>query len=276
VELKYMVSADFGQTFDYSTVAVIERRLEKVGEPYQFVGGEHLPRHRRIYEMRQDVEQRYDLIRLDRVPLRTPYTKIAKGIVTLIKELYRKQLEENPDASGQVVEHPRDPGKPIVVGLAIDEGGVGKAVRDILVKEMLESVPKDEPRIAFLPVTVHGGSNTTRSGGFYHVPKKDLISAGFVAYQTYQNHKLRVGKLKWRSVLEEELTNYRLKQNINTNHVSFEPLREGQHDDLLFAVCLGCWAWENAIKKIKHLSTPNAIMTDLEPSAALQQAPPAR
>jgi hypothetical protein len=273
MELKYMVSADFGQTFDYTTVAVTERRLVKVGEPYQHVAGAHLPRHQRIYEMRQSVEQTYDLIRLDRVDLRTPYTKIARGIVTLIKELYRKQLEETPDASGQVVEHPRDPGKPIVVGLAIDEGGVGKAVRDILVKEMVELVPKDEPKILFLPVTVHGGANTSVSGGFYHTPKKDLISAGLVAYQ---NHKLRVGKLKWRSVLEEELTNYRLKQNINTNHVSFEPLREGQHDDLLFAVCLGCWAWEFAIKKIKYLSTPNTIMTDLQPSAALQQAPPAR
>jgi hypothetical protein len=76
----------------------------------------------------------------------------------------------------------------------------------------------------------------------------------------YQNQKLRVGNLKWRAVLEEELKNYRLKQNINTNHVSFEPLREGQHDDLLFAVCLGCWAWEGAIKKIKYLTTPNTIL----------------
>jgi hypothetical protein len=33
---------------------------------------------------------------------------------------------------------------------------------------------------------------------------------------------------------------------IATGNVTFEPLREGQHDDLLFAVCLGCWAWEGA------------------------------
>jgi hypothetical protein len=92
----------------------------------------------------------------------------------------------------------------------------------------------------------------------------------------YQNGKLRVGDLRWRKTLEDELSNYRLRQNINTNHVSFEPLREGQHDDLLFAVCLGCWAWEGAIKKVKHLSTPNAILSDLADipvEAAFQHAP---
>jgi hypothetical protein len=28
----------------------------------------------------------------------------------------------------------------------------------------------------------------------------------------------------------------------------------GQHDDLLFATCLGVWAWERAIEKQEHLS----------------------
>ena len=57
------------------------------------------------------------------------------------------------------------------------------------------------------------------------------------------------GNLRHRCVLEEELKNYRLKQNIATGHAAFEPLRDGQHDDLLFVTCLGVWAWENAIKK---------------------------
>src|SRR5215211_3375573 len=42
-----------------------------------------------------------------------------------------------------------------------------------------------------------------------------------------------------RGVLEEELKNYRLKQNLATGCAGFEPLREGHHDDLLFATCLG-------------------------------------
>jgi hypothetical protein len=35
MEIKYMISADFGQTYDYTAVAVTERRLVQVGERYQ-------------------------------------------------------------------------------------------------------------------------------------------------------------------------------------------------------------------------------------------------
>ncbi len=85
--MKYMVSADFGQTTDYTAVAVTRRRLVPIGEKYNHEGqrwegglyhGGMVP----FREARQDVEQHYDLIRLDRVQLRTPYTKIAKGIVS--------------------------------------------------------------------------------------------------------------------------------------------------------------------------------------------------
>jgi hypothetical protein len=98
--------------------------------------------------------------------------------------------------------------------------------------------------VDFMPVTVHGGANTSRSGGYFHVPKRDLVHAGIVAYQ---NGTLKVGKLRHRATLEKELQNYRLKQNLATGYAAFEPLRDGDHDDLLFATCLACWAWERAI-----------------------------
>jgi hypothetical protein len=139
------------------------------------------------------------------------------------------------------------------VGLAIDEGGVGKAVKDILLDAIENATLPGALHIVFLPVTVHGGANTTRSGGFYHVPKRDLVHAGIVAYQ---NRTLHVAKLRYRDVLEEELKNYRLKQNLATGHAAFEPLREGQHDDLLFATCLGVWAWERAIAKEEYIAFP--------------------
>jgi hypothetical protein len=223
-----MVSADFGQTFDYTAVAAIERRLVPVGHRYQhsYIEGASLSHAgHKVYEVRQNVETSYDLVRLDRVPLRTPYTTVAKGLVKLLKEFYRAHVEAD-DYNGQ----------PVTVGLAVDEGGVGKAVRDILTKEIMEGVEKGRPRVRFLPVTVHGGTTTTTGQGWIHTPKKDLISAGLVAYQ---NGRLRVGNLRHRDTLENELKNYRLKQNIATGHAAFEPLRSGQHDDLLFAVCLG-------------------------------------
>ena len=252
--IKYMVSADFGQTTDYTAVAVTRRRLEPKGGKYTHEGerwegsvyhGGMTP----FRETRQDVEQRYDLLRLDRVQLHTPYTKIAKGIVKLLQETYHLHMREDG----------LRPGQPVDVGLAIDEGGVGKAVKDILVDAIEDGIREGEPHIVFLPVTVHGGANTTKSGGFWHVPKRDLVGAGIVAYQ---NGNLRVGKLRHRGVLEEELKNYRLKQNLSTGHAAFEPLRDGQHDDLLFATCLGVWAWEQAIRKTEHISFPGEILAD--------------
>jgi hypothetical protein len=248
--IKYMISADFGQTTDYTAVAVTRRRLEPSGtgakyahEGLRWEGDPYHGARVPFRETRQDVEQHYDLIRLDRVQLHTPYTKIAKGIVKLLGELYHLHMREDG----------LRPAQPVDVGLAIDEGGVGKAVKDILVDAIENGIADGEPHIIFLPVTVHGGANTTKSGGFYHVPKRDLVHAGIVAYQ---NGMLRVGKLRHRSVLEEELKNYRLKQNLATGYAAFEPLREGQHDDLLFATCLGVWAWERAIEKTEYLSFP--------------------
>jgi hypothetical protein len=246
--IKYMVSADFGQTTDYTAVAVTRRRLVPTSEKYNHEGlrwggdvhhGGMVP----FYEARQDARQHYDLIRLDRVQLHTPYTKIARGIVKLVSEVYHLHMREDG----------LRPGQPVDVGLAIDEGGVGKAVKDILVDAIEDGIEEGKPHIRFLPVTVHGGANTTRSGGYYHIPKRDLVHAGIVAYQ---NGTLAVGKLRHRGVLEEELKNYRLKQNLATGYAAFEPLRDGQHDDLLFAVCLGVWAWERAVEKIEYLSFP--------------------
>jgi hypothetical protein len=252
IAMKYMVSADFGQTTDYTAVAVTRRRFERVGEKYNATGfrwrGDlYSGRNVSYPEVRQKVEQHYDLIRLDRVQLRTPYTTIAKGIVKLVQELCHLHRREDNIRVG----------RPVDVGLAIDEGGVGKAVKDILLDAMEDGLEKDEPRVTFLPVTVHGGANTSRSGGYYHVPKRDLVHAGIVAYQ---NGTLKVGKLRHRGVLENELTSYRLKQNLATGYAAFEPLREGQHDDLLFAVCLGVWAWERAIEKQEYIAWPGEIL----------------
>jgi len=245
-----MVSADFGQTTDYTAVAVTKRRFVPTSGKYNHEGtryegdvyhGERVP----FRETRQDVEQHYDLIRLDRVQLRTSYTQIAKGIVKLIKELNALHRKEDG----------LRPRQPVDVGLAIDEGGVGKAVKDILLDALKDGIREadGEPYVNFLPVTVHGGANTTRSGGYWHIPKRDLVHAGIVAFQ---NKTLHVAKLRYRSVLEEELKNYRLKQNLATGYAGFEPLREGQHDDLLFATCLGVWAWERAIRKEEYRSFP--------------------
>jgi len=253
--IKYMVSADFGQAVDPTAVAVTRRRLAPVGERFTYQGQRPEGSFPQLSmepfeEVRQKVEQHYDLLRLDRVQLHTSYTQIAKGIVKLLQETYHLHMREDG----------LRPGQPVDVGLAIDEGGVGKAVKDILVDAVEDGIREGEPHVIFLPVTVHGGANTTKSGGYYHIPKRDLVHAGIVAYQ---NGNLRVGKLRHRGVLEDELKNYRLKQNLSTGHAAFEPLRSGQHDDLLFATCLGVWAWERAIRKEEHIAFPGEWLAEV-------------
>ena len=71
------------------------------------------------------------------------------------------------------------------------------------------------------------------------------------------------GNLRHRGVLEEKLKNYRLKQNFATGYAAFEPLRDGQHDDLLFATCLGVWASERAIHKEEYRSFPGEHIAEV-------------
>jgi hypothetical protein len=64
---------------------------------------------------------------LDRVPLRTPYTKIVEGLVTLVEELYARHVAD-VDVGDQVIAHPRGkgPASKVRVGLAIDEAGLAR------------------------------------------------------------------------------------------------------------------------------------------------------
>jgi hypothetical protein len=260
VELRYLISADFGQAHDFTAVAVMERRLEPVGEPYAHT--EEWTEHaygpvRRSLEARQKVEQHYDLLRLDRPPLRTSYKKIARGLVKLIREFYVVHVSRDDYVSGGAKARPS-------VGLAVDATGVGRGVYDDLMElvhdpKNFEDLWREDPRsrgrlhIPVFAATIHGGTKTTKSRGFFNVSKTELVNAGIVAYQ---EERLHIGKLRYRETLEEELTNYRLKQNIATGHVGFEPLREGQHDDLVFAVCLGAWTFDRALAKQEHIKLP--------------------
>jgi hypothetical protein len=105
---------------------------------------------------------------------------------------------------------------------------------------------KSVPRVDFRRVSVTG-SNTSlkrpeRTNGYWSVPKKDLV---FPAVAAFQQGKIRIAKgIKDRDALVHELKNYSRKTNIATGNMAFEPWRESDHDDLLFAVCLALWGWQ--------------------------------
>jgi Terminase RNaseH-like domain len=222
---RYSVGVDLGQAADFTAIAV----LEKVIVP---------PRHALFSPVGQHPGNRlvegdivYDLVYLKRPKLGTPYDVIARRVADLICEL------EPQGAFGELGQ----------VTLSADGTGVGRAVVDMLDTEFKRrgATSKAVPRVDFRRVSVTGSQTTlkrpTRTDGYWAVPKKDLV---FPAVAAFQQGKIRIGKVKDRDALVNELKNYRRTTNIATGNMAFEPWRESEHDDLLFAVCLALWGWQ--------------------------------
>jgi Terminase RNaseH-like domain len=222
---RYSVGVDLGQAADFTAIAV----LEKVIVP---------PRHALFSPVGQHPGNRlvegdivYDLVYLKRPKLGTPYDVIARRVADLICEL------EPQGAFGELGQ----------VTLSADGTGVGRAVVDMLDTEFKRrgATSKAVPRVDFRRVSVTGSQTTlkrpTRTDGYWSVPKKDLV---FPAVAAFQQGKIRIGKVKDRDALVNELKNYRRTTNIATGNMAFEPWRESDHDDLLFATCLALWGWQ--------------------------------
>lgn len=119
--------------------------------------------------------------------------------------------------------------------LLIDRTGVGRAVGDMFGNDDVRPIG----------VTVHGGDSVSRDGPHYRVPKRDLI---FAAVAVLQERRVQIDqRLPEAATLVKELQNYRIKIDPQTAHDSYSAWREGQHDDLVFALCLALWAGENSI-----------------------------
>lgn len=256
----YVIGLDIGQANDPTAIAVVERRMKKVGWPYMAnvpvndgLYGHHWERHRRY-----KVENQYHIRHLERLPLRTPYTRVVDKVLELIKKLFPAHLYpvNRWGERGEVV-------------LIVDYTGVGRAVVDMLYQK-IQDFGKGEPNVRLWPAAITGsqGRASFEPGPFISLPKHELIFSGGVI-------PLQDGRLKWgpkirdRKVLEDELKNYRRNQNIATGAQTFEPWREGEHDDLLFAVCLAGWAWRRFdLKFIRDYSSNAEIVPEPEPEPA--------
>jgi hypothetical protein len=194
LRLRYWIAADIGQSHDHSAAVVVERR----GEELHVVG-------------------------IDRAPLRTPYPRIAKGLVLKAYGL------EQRGAFGE-----RPP-----IGLAVDAGGVGRAVAD-MIREEIRALPEHaSPRIRFWPITATGGAKASIGPGGLNVPKADLITAVIVALQ---EDRLRIGRLPHSSTLLRELGEYR-SQHSRRGNMTYAG--SGRNDDLVAALALAVWCWQH-------------------------------
>src|SRR5215204_4815605 len=223
---RYSVGVDLGQANDPTAIAVLEKTVVPPQTAlFAPVGKE--PSNRLV-----EGSLVYDLVYLKRPKLGTPYDEIARRVADLICEL------EPKGAFGELGQ----------VTLSVDGTGVGRGVVDMLRTEFQRrgATSRAVPKVDFRAVSVTGSNTSlkmpTRSDGYWSVPKKDLV---FPAVAAFQQSKIRIAKgITDRDALVNELKNYRRTTNIATGNMAFEPWRESEHDDLLFAVCLALWGWQ--------------------------------
>lgn len=223
---RYSVGVDLGQANDFTAIAVLKQEIVPPESALFALVGEH-PGNRLV-----EGRSVYDLVYLKRPKLGTPYDVIARRVADLICEL------ESQGAFGELGQ----------VTLSVDGTGVGRGVVDMLDTEFKRrgAPSKSVPKVDFRRVSVTGSQTQLkkpqRSNGYWSVPKKDLV---FPAVAAFQQKRVRIpAGIKDRDALVNELQNYRRTTNIATGTMSFEPWRESDHDDLLFATCLALWGWQ--------------------------------
>jgi hypothetical protein len=89
-----------------------------------------------------------------------------------------------------------------------------------------------------MPVIVTGGERESQDGGYYRVPKRDLIIGLQVLLQ---GGELQIAAgLKYGAALAAEMAAMQVKVT-SAGREQYGAWREGTHDDLVFAVALACW-----------------------------------
>ena len=117
--------------------------------------------------------------------------------------------------------------------LVVDATGVGRPVLDML------RVALKDSKTPILPVMITSGERETQANGMWHVPKRDLVSA--LAIRIQKRAIAIADGLPHIEALLKELMNFRMKMSLS-GHDSYEAWRAGQHDDLVIALALACWA----------------------------------
>jgi hypothetical protein len=145
---------------------------------------------------------------LERLPLGTPYPEVVERVREIVR-------------SGELLGR---------CHLVVDATGVGRPVVDLLRRAGLGC--------PMWPVTITGGDAEMQSGGYYRVPQRDLM----VGLQVLlQRGALQIAAgLQYGPVLVEEMAGMRVKLS-SGGRERYGAWREGQHDDLVFAVALASW-----------------------------------
>ena len=162
------------------------------------------------YTIIERKNKEYHLRHIERSELGTPYPRIIERI-------------KNITASAELAEFR-------LKTIILDITGVGRPVWDLVKQAKIKANLKG--------ITITGGNTVTRDGNISSVPKRDLISALQIVFQ---NKQLKIPpQLLEAETFVNELINFRVKINVN-GHDTYEPWREGTHDDIVLSAAMGVW-----------------------------------
>ena len=205
----FFFGLDLGQAADYTALAILERIPPAA--PAAPLGW--TPYKIRAVEAEPEPQRtRYELRHLERVRLGTSYPAIVQYAARL---LTTAPLQD-------------------AATLIVDYTGGGRPTFDMFVAAGLAPVG----------ITITGGDAVVRDGAVYRVPKRDLISALVVLFQS---DRLKIARrLPAADALVHELVNFRRSVSLKTGHDSYEAWRESDHDDLVLATAMAAWYAEHA------------------------------
>ena len=167
----------------------------------------------------------YEVPTITRAPIGTPYPRIVDRLI---------QMVTTPPFLGNC-------------HLVIDATGVGRPVVD-----MLRTGPV--PPVA---VTITGGQMVHGGGRAFNVPKRDLVAAAQVALQS---GRLQIAAgADHAETLVKELGDFRVKISVAGND-TYGAWREGAHDDLVLALCIGLW-WGDLVQARQDRVAPKASLS---------------
>jgi hypothetical protein len=205
----FVVGLDLGQAVDYTALTVLEKLPQFTVEPQERREGNM------TYTGMAKVEKpaHFHVRHLERYQLGTLYPAIVDKV---------KGILQTPELQG--------------AKLVVDGTGVGRPVVDMFRAAKLNPVA----------VLITGGDTVNHEGGYWRVPKRDLVGAVQVPLQ---DARLKFAEgLPLVPILIEEMLNFKVKITEAAND-TYGAWREGQHDDLILSVMLAAWWAQRPVPK---------------------------
>ncbi len=195
----FYIGVDIGTARDYTSVAILERTMRTREK-------QALPGTFEWEEEDQKIFYLYELRWLEEMPLGSSYVEIAERLKNITNNMGIRSRHR----------------------LILDATGVGRPVVDMLRRE----------KVMVVPVQISGGYSTTQNDfGGYNVPKRDLVTALDVIFQT---ERIKIADLPLSAKFREQLKWFTAKTNSKGNQ-SYEAVTESVHDDIVTAVSLSVW-----------------------------------